>query len=273
MHLTLVGDGGPPLFFVHGLACDRTDWRAQVDALAPTTTVVTCDLPGHGSSPGTPADCTIESYGAAVARAMVEMALPPAILVGHSMGCRVVLAASRALPDAVAGLVLVDGSRIGEGDPVTAGLAMADEVVGDGYLRFMRQFFESMFVPSSDPALAQAIIDRALRFPAAVGRPLLENLAGWDASEVESALDAVDVPVLAIQSTTMDTARERVSLTAELESPWLDLVRTHVPQASIAMLPRTSHFPQIEMAHEVTALITEFALNEQPFPRDGLART
>jgi pimeloyl-ACP methyl ester carboxylesterase len=137
----------------------------------------------------------------------------------------------------------------------------------------MRQFFESMFVPSSDPVLAQAIIDRALRFPADLGRPLLANLATWDAATVEGALDAVDVPVLAIQSTTMDTARERVSLTTGLISPWIDLVRGHVPQASVAILPGTSHFPQIERADDVTALITEFALNEQLFPREGLTLT
>jgi pimeloyl-ACP methyl ester carboxylesterase len=273
MYVTRVGSGGPPLFFVHGLACDATDWRAQVDAFSPTTTVAACDLPGHGASRAVPADCTIEAYGRAVAAAVTELRVPPAILVGHSMGCRVVLAATRASPDVVAGLVLVDGSRIGAGDPEAAGQAMADEVAGDGYLRFMRQFFESMFVPSSDPVLALAIVDRALRMPARLGRPLLRDLAGWDAAEVEGALDAVGVPVLAIQSTTMDTARERVSLTTGLSSPWLDLVRAHLPSAAVEILPGTSHFPQIERADDVNAAIAGFVMNEQLFPREDLTRT
>jgi pimeloyl-ACP methyl ester carboxylesterase len=260
MRMTRAGVGGPPLVFVHGFACDATDWRAQLDSLETRTTVVGCELPGHGSSPGTPAECTIDAYGAALARALNELALPPAILVGHSMGCRVVLEASRVEPDAVSGLVLVDGSRIGEGDPMAAERAMADELAGDGYPRFVRQFFESMFVPSSDPALARAITDRALRLPAAVGRPLLTDLAGWDAREVESALDSVRVPLLAIQTTTLDTARERVSLDPGQSSPWIDLVRAHLPQATIEMLPGSGHFPQIELADEVTALIADFAL-------------
>jgi len=268
MRITRAGTGGPPLVFVHGLACDGTDWHAQVDSLATRTTVVTCDLPGHGSSPGVPADCTIEAYGAAVARVPTELGLSPSILVGHSMGCRVVLAASRAQPDAISGLVLIDGSRVSEGDPVAAERAMADELIGDGYLRFMRRFFESMFFPSSDPALARAIVDRALRLPTTVGRPLLTDLAGWDACEVESALDAVRVPLLAIQSTTMDTARERVSLRPGQDSPWLNLVRARVPQATIEMLPGTSHFPQIELGDEVAALIADFVLDEQP-PTSG----
>ena len=253
------GAGGPPLVFVHGLACDGSDWRAQVDAFAPLTTVVVCELPGHGSGAGVPGECTIAAYGAGVARAVAELELPPAILVGHSMGCRVILEANRIRPDAVAGLVLVDGSRIGAGDPLAAERAMAEELVGDGYPRFMRQFFESMFFPSSDPALARAVVDRALRLPAAVGRPLITNLAGWDADQVESALDAVTVPLLAIQSTTMDVTRARVSLLPGQSSGWIDLVRAHVPQAAVAMLPGCDHYPQIQVADEVTALIADFA--------------
>jgi pimeloyl-ACP methyl ester carboxylesterase len=257
----VIAVAGVPLVFVHGFACDRTDWRAQVDSLAPRATVVEWELPGHGSTPGTPAQCTIEAYGAGLARALTELELPPAILVGHSMGCRVVLEANRFRPEAVAGLVLVDGSRIAAGDPLAARRAMADELEGDGYPRFVRDFFASMFFASSDHVVATAICDRAVRLPADVGRALMTDLAGWDAGEVEDALDKVAVPLLAIQSTTMDSALKRVSLTCDGSSPWLDLIRTHVPAAAVAFLPGTGHFPQIELADEVTGLIAGFALD------------
>lgn len=252
---------GSALVFVHGFACDRTDWRAQVDALASRTSVVEWELPGHGSTPGAPADCTIKGYGAGLARALTELGLPPAILVGHSMGCRVVLQANRFAPDAVAGLVLVDGSRIAQGDPLAARRAMADRLKGDGYRRFVRAFFESMFFPSSDPAVAGAICDRAMRLPTAVGRALMTDLAGWDAGEVEAALDAVSVPLLAIQSTTMDATLKRVPLAPGQSSPWVDLIRAHVPSAGVAILTGPGHFPQIELADEVTALIAGFTLD------------
>ncbi|GAT07526.1 alpha/beta hydrolase [Mycolicibacterium novocastrense] len=258
MKATRTGSGGPPLVFVHGLACDATDWQAQVDWFRTRTTVVVCELPGHGSVQSAPADCTVETYGAAVARAMVEMSLPPAIVVGHSMGCRVALQAYRVRPGAVAGLVLVDGSRIAEGDPAVAERAMSDDLAEDGYGRFMKWFFESMFVPSSDPVLANRIVDRGVGFPAPLGRNLLTSLAGWDAGEVENALDAVRVPLLAIQCTTLDAARERVSLESGQSSAWIDLVLSHVPQATAVVLPGAGHFPQIEQAEEITALIADF---------------
>jgi len=261
MRITLTGAGSPPLFFVHGFACDGTDWHAQAEVFAATNTVVTCDLPGHGQSPAT-APCTIAAFAVAVVGALAELALPPAILIGHSLGCRVVLEAARLRPEAVAGLVLVDGSRIGEGDPVAAVQAMADELSGAGYQRFVRQFFGSMFVPSSDPALVNSITERALRLSPTVGRTLMADLAGWDAGDVVSALAAVRVPLLAIQSTTMNTARERVSLAPGRNSPWLDLIRAHVSTASVAELVGAGHFPQIERADDVTELIAGFLRSE-----------
>jgi len=84
-------------------------------------------------------------------------------------------------------------------------------------------------------------------------------LAGWDAGEVEAVLDCIAVPVLAIQTTTMDTARQRVSLQSGQSSPWLDLVGAHVPHAEVATLFGSGHFPQIERADEISALIAGFA--------------
>lgn len=65
----------------------------------------------------------------------------------------------------------------------------------------------------------------------------MTDLAGWDAFEAETALAAVAVPVVAIQSTTMDSALQRVSLTTDRSSPWLDLIRTQVLGAAVTLLP------------------------------------
>lgn len=257
-----VGTGSPALVFVHGFACDATDWRAQVTSLAAGTTVVTVDLPGHGRNRAAKTECTIVDYGRWVAQALSELALAPAVLIGHSMGCRVVLEAARRRPEAIAGLVLIDGSRIGEGDSVAARQAMAEKIVGDGYQRFIRQFFGSMFLMSSDDELKRAITGRALLFSPTIGRSLLADLAGWDAAEAVKALAAVRVPLLAIQSTTMVSGRERSSLQPGQNSPWLDLIRAEVPTAIIAELFGSGHFPQIEQAEEVSAAIAQFVRRE-----------
>jgi len=258
MHVNVAGTGQPALVFVHGFACDSTDWAAQLDSLGSRTEVVSCDLGSHGRSPGEEPEASIAAYGASVARLLEELGLTAVILVGHSMGCRVVLECARRASERVVGIVLLDGSRIGVGDPTAAARTMAARLEGAGYASFLREFFAAMFVPSSEPRLQRAVLERALRLPPNVGRRLLVDIVQWDAGEMEAALSRVSVPLLTIQTTTLNVEGDRVSLAADSESAWLDLVRGHQPDVEIATLTGAGHFPHIENAEKVTELIGNF---------------
>jgi len=98
IHHIAVGYGQPPIVFVHGFACAHTDWDTQVAHLAPYHQTIAVDLRGHGASPGSPDECSIERYGADVAEVMHHLNLAAAVLVGHSMGCRVVIEAALQAP-------------------------------------------------------------------------------------------------------------------------------------------------------------------------------
>jgi pimeloyl-ACP methyl ester carboxylesterase len=111
IHHVVTGNGRPPIVFIHGFGCAHSDWNSQVAHLAPRHQTIAVDLRGHGASPGEAADCSVERYGADVAEVMRAMALPPAVLVGHSMGCRVAIEAALQAPSQTAGLILVDGSQ------------------------------------------------------------------------------------------------------------------------------------------------------------------
>jgi len=89
IHHVVTGQAGPPIVFVHGFGCALSDWDAQVAHFSPHYQTITLDLRGHGESFGAAAECSIERYGADVAEVLRALRLPPAILVGHSMGCRV----------------------------------------------------------------------------------------------------------------------------------------------------------------------------------------
>ena len=118
--------------FVHGFLCSHEDWRFQLTGLLKTHEVVACDLRGHGETPGRPQECSIEHFGGDVAALVNNLELPNPILVGHSMGCRVVLEANRLAPERIAGIVLVDGSRAGSGDPDAAEAAARAPDRADG---------------------------------------------------------------------------------------------------------------------------------------------
>src|SRR5277367_1763333 len=111
IHHVVTGSGQPSVVFVHGFACAHGDWDAQVAHLSPRFRTVAVDLRGHGASDGTAAECSIERYGADVAEVTRALALPASVLIGHSMGCRVVIEAALQAPERTKGVILVDGSQ------------------------------------------------------------------------------------------------------------------------------------------------------------------
>jgi len=114
MHFIRKGSGSPPLVFVHGLACSGDDRRAQVAHFSLRHDVLACDLRGHGQTPGRVQECTIANFGGDVAALVANLEYKGAILIGHSMGCRVVLEAARRDPARIGGLVLLDAGLIAD---------------------------------------------------------------------------------------------------------------------------------------------------------------
>lgn len=243
--------------FVHGFACSHEDWKFQLEALQKSNEVIACDLRGHGATPGRPHECSIEHYGGDVAALINNLELKRAVLVGHSMGCRVVLETNRVAPERVAGLVLVDGSRLASGDPDAAESAARATIEKAGYSAFAENLFRQMFFSPS--ALADSIVERAARTSAETGPALWPSMARWDAGEMDAALAAVRAPLLAIQSTTRDAQLRRSPLKAGETSPWLDLLKNKISDLKIEIVPGVGHFPQLEAAQTVNRLITELA--------------
>jgi pimeloyl-ACP methyl ester carboxylesterase len=252
------GTGNPPLVFVHGLACAHDDWRAQREFFRPQRCVVVYDLRGHGASTGDPAQCDVETYGADLGALLHALDLPPAVLVGHSLGCRVVLQAYVDAPERVAGLVLVDGSRLATGDPQLAEQAMRQQIQTVGYAAFMRAFFAAMFLEGSDPAVKERTISRALALPEAIGAALLPRTVRWDAQSLDAALADVAVPMLVIQSTYVNPQRVRVPLEPGASTPWLELILRSVPTPQIDILSGAGHFPMVDSPRAVNQRLDDF---------------
>jgi len=256
MHFIRAGKGAPALVFVHGFACTHEDWKAQLDFFQRTNEAVACDLRGHGQTPGRPHECSIEHYGGDVAALVNNLELKSVVLIGHSMGCRVVLEAARLLPERTAGIVLVDGSRNApggkSGDPDGAEAAARATVEKMGYAAFAETLFRQMFFTPS--AAAEAIVARAVKSSAEFGPHLWPRVSRWDAGQMDAAFDAVRAPVLAIQSTTRDLATlRRAPLKAGDSSPWVDYLRSR--GAKVEIVPGVGHFTMLEAPETVNRLI------------------
>lgn len=255
MHFVRSGSGNPPLVFVHGFACSLDDWRPQMEHFEKTNEVIACDLRGHGRTPGRPHECSIEHYGGDVAALVNNLELKGVVLVGHSMGCRVVLEAARLIPDIVAGIVLVDGSRNATSDPDGAEAAARAAIEKNGYAAFAEMLFRQMFFTPS--AQADAIVRRAVSSSAEFGPHLWPRVTRWDAAQMDAAFDEIRCPVLAIQSTTRDFASlKRRMLKAGESSPWLDYLSSR--GAGVEVVPEVGHFTQIEAPQAVNRAIVKF---------------
>ena len=100
----------PALVFIHGAGGAATVWLDLFRHFERERRVVALDLPGHGQSdPWHDVDDRgrIAYYRDAVGVACAHLAIKKAILVGHSMGGLVALAAAAAHPDKVAGVVML----------------------------------------------------------------------------------------------------------------------------------------------------------------------
>jgi pimeloyl-ACP methyl ester carboxylesterase len=262
LHYIRFGSGAPPIFFVHGFACSHQDWRLQLAHFSRAHEVVACDLRGHGATPGRPQECSIEHYGGDVAALVMNIEFEKAILVGHSMGCRVVLEANRVLAasgegERVAGIVLVDGSRNAGTDPAAAERNARALLEKADYAEFAGSLFRQMFFTPS--AQADAIVARAVKDSAEFGPHLWPRISRWDAGEMDAALAAVRAPLLAIQSTKRGPDATRTPMQPGETSPWLDDVRNKVANARIEIVTDTGHFTMLEQPEQVNALISDFA--------------
>jgi len=228
IHHVVAGEGSPPVVFMHGFGFAHGDWAAQVAHLSPHHRTVAVDLRGHGASPGSAADCSVERYGGDVAEVMRALALPPSVLVGHSMGCRVVIEAALQAPAQTAGVILVDGSQFA---PEMASVLRDRFATADGYATLVRGLFADMFTAKSDRGMIASVMARAERLPRAIGEKMLADMQRYDVGRLAISLGSLQMPVMVLQTTTSNEKRERSSLCEGQSSPYLDMIRARVPSA------------------------------------------
>ncbi|MDR6953957.1 flavin reductase (DIM6/NTAB) family NADH-FMN oxidoreductase RutF/pimeloyl-ACP methyl ester carboxylesterase [Ancylobacter sp. 3268] len=83
--------GGVPVVLIHGVGLALEAWEPQVAAFAAHHDVIALDMPGHGGSSLPPDEARLADYSDHVVHLLDALALPAAVIVGHSMGALVAL--------------------------------------------------------------------------------------------------------------------------------------------------------------------------------------
>lgn len=240
-----VGHGDAPVLLVHGMSCNRTHWKAQVDFLAQHHRVVAYDQRGHGeSSLAADGEYGVPSFVSDARRLCAHLGLEQPIVMGHSLGgvTAIMLAAQ---PGFASALVLVDSTVELPADAAAGLTAYFDSLRAasdEDYDRQVREFITGrMFDPGDDPERAAAITDELAAVPRDVFIAGASSVLDVD---VAAAALAVHVPTLFVAS-----AR-----------PWLDLNRVHElrPDWFLGRTVGAGHFHQVLVPDQVNAMIARF---------------
>ncbi len=155
--------GGLPVVLLHGLAGSAAGWERVGRRLATCRRVVALDARGHGDSDWSgDALYTGDAHFADVSRALDALRIDRCVLVGFSMGGGVAILTAGALPDRVAGLVVVDAYPAPE---MTPGSRRIAEFVASAFSAGHELNQEDGLVrgrPGFDPAIARAIAGRLM---------------------------------------------------------------------------------------------------------------
>jgi|TARA_B100001741_G_scaffold167706_1_gene138617 pimeloyl-ACP methyl ester carboxylesterase len=84
-HYSIIGSG-PPLFLTHGIGAAEDAWRFMLPKLSKHFTVVTYDLRGHGKSPVTHKNFTLDELVFDLERIRKKTKFEKAHFAGHSLG-------------------------------------------------------------------------------------------------------------------------------------------------------------------------------------------
>jgi pimeloyl-ACP methyl ester carboxylesterase len=247
----VLGQGDTTVILIHGWACDANYWNMQLDALKDHYTVVAMNLAGHGGSGANRSDWSIANYAADVAAVAREVPGEHVVLVGHSMGATVALAAAPLVGARLRGIIAVDALR-------SVGLPPLPAKEIDKRLAPFRADFvgetrklvtDSLFPRSADRALVQKVAYDMSLEPPGVAIPSLQALLAVDLAPLVAA---IRVPVFAINSDLAPTDAARI--------------RKSLPGFTLDVIEHSGDFPMLEAPAKFNPLLLKDLAALAPAP-------
>nr|WP_286207380.1 alpha/beta hydrolase [Thermomicrobium sp. CFH 73360] len=257
------GENRLPVVILHGFASSAIAWQPVIRALAADRLVVAYDRPGfgltrvpidrwHGLDPYAP------STQVPIALALLDhLGIERCVVLGHSMGGRFAAALAQAVPERVAGLVLVAPAWESPSAPRLAPLVRSpvSSALGRRLLRLISP-------------LALRLAQRAIWAgpPPAGGidqSSVAASLVGWDTAlwrlTAATLAEAHATPpeALVVPTLVMLGARDRIvppSLTLQLVERW----RLRGCSARVEHFERSGHLPHIEEFERFIAVLRTF---------------
>ena len=248
---------GEPVVLLHGLFGQARNLGRLQRVLARERRTLALDLRSHGSSPAGPLD--LRAMGRDVVETISGLGVGVAVLVGHSLGGKVAMAAALGYSGSVSRLLVADIAPVG---------------YRHGHLRYARALQALELAPGLTRATADAALAPSVAEPA-VRALLLQNLVTGERPSWRSGLDEIaasidgaegwpewegarfDGPALFVRG-------ERSDYLTEDHMP---AILRLFPRARLAVLWQAGHWLHVDRPDEFAAIVREFVAAEDAIRR------
>jgi pimeloyl-ACP methyl ester carboxylesterase len=221
--------GGPALVLLHGLT---DSWRSfqEVIAWLPTAIrVIAPTMRGHGDADRPSHGYSMSELAGDVVELLDQLAIPRAVVAGHSLGAAVALRMAAEHASRVAGLVLAGAFARTAGN---AGLAELDELVdelADPVPRAVAEEFQvSTLGGPVDPEFLRMVVDETTKVPARVWRVATRGLLDADHA---AGLTSITAPTVVLWGD-----RDELALRSDQ-----DALCAAIPGARLLVRPGAGH--------------------------------
>lgn len=251
---------GPPIICVHGGLGDSRTWRAQLDDLSNTFTVIAWDAPGFGRSDDPPEGFGLGGYADCLAAFARALNLGRAHLVGLSFGGALAIETCRRHPHLVASLVLASAYAGWAGSlpaqEVQHRLEQAMQLADLPSDQLVQTLMSTMFSES-------APTDQVNEFEASVrdSHPLglREAARALARADLRDCLPTIAVPTLLLHGN------------QDVRAPFFvaEAIRKAISNSQLVVIRDAGHIVNIEAAARFNAEVRAF-LHSIPHPSPGL---
>jgi pimeloyl-ACP methyl ester carboxylesterase len=248
LHFSEAG-AGAPVVLLHGFPLHSEIWRAQRAGLADRWRVITPDLRGHGNSPAPEGAYSMEAMARDVLALVDALGIRKAVLMGHSMGGYVTLAAAKIAPERFLALGLVASQAAADTEEARQGrFKMVEKVAAEGSAPVEAAMIPRLFAPESGAGknIVEEVRQMILKTPPAGIIGALQGMAARENSEAVLAKMEVPILILAGQHDQIIPLTKSQALAAA------------VPEATLAIIEKAGHMPMLEEPARTTAAIGEF---------------
>jgi pimeloyl-ACP methyl ester carboxylesterase len=247
------GAGDPTCVLIHGITLDRNDLRPLAEPLATTHSVVSVDLRGHGTSPDG-SGWEIEDLAADVCALTDSLNLSGAVVIGHSLGGLVALAAAASAPGRFAGLVILDSTPAPQPEALGWLQGLSASIDGPDYATVWPEFCRTaLFGYTASAGLRDRISAQMAAAPPELTRPLVRSFNDFAEHRSLDALRTCDMPILVVSSSSPTNDEHAIRETA--------------PHTVFGQVVASGHFMHHEVPDQLHAMVEHFVSDCLPLPQ------